>query len=367
MAKEKQEAQVSSSISRIYERLLQKREVEKEAKRAAKEARKAEEEEKEREAKEKAEKEGKEYDPKEEKYQAWKSILSEITGEDLEYVTKKKKKHEYSYKKWFDIDTEDVTKPKKKKKKNYAKEFESELKMLRATVAEQNKFTDDLQRRFQNALGPASKDAPVPNKSMVDLAAAINSGRSNSLGMIREIAAIKKSIADLSMKQAKLNSELSNGGNTTNEDSTDLTLMGSNVLSALMDGTVTPEDINNASNRVNQNESNNNYETTSISNPVQNMVNNNYVIQSNFDPNTWSGGPELVNDYSKYENVPHEVVVEMNDVTGHRRFVALESNTGNELVGCNIPTSNPNELKYNENKDTITGILGETYKVKHVA
>ena len=76
--------------------------------------------------------------------------------------------------------------------------------MLKNIVAEQNRFNADLQRRYSNAAGPNTRDAMPLNKNLVELAAVINSGRSNSLSLLREIGSIKKSISDLYMKQAKL-------------------------------------------------------------------------------------------------------------------------------------------------------------------
>jgi len=161
---------VRASVSSIYSELLNKRQAERE--------KKEEERRQKEEAKREEKQEGKDdkvikmtkKQRREAELDNWKEIVVGLTGDDLEYSDTKSKKKKY--KKW--IDDEDPNKvvdakKKKVKKKNYNKEFEPELNMLRTLVSEQNKFTADLQKRFQNAVGPANKDAMPPNKTMVCL------------------------------------------------------------------------------------------------------------------------------------------------------------------------------------------------------
>lgn len=343
----KEEAKISASVSSIYQRLLDKKEKDKaERKLAREERRRAEKEEAERVAKETN------MDPKEVRYKMWVEALEGITGEELEpdeKKKKKKKKRKLHYQAWASEDTI-LQKPKKKKNKNYAKEFDPELKMLRTEISNQNKFNADLQKRFNNALGPATKDAAAPNKSMVDLAAVINSGHSNALGMIREVASIKKTIADLKMKQKKLDSETNKNG-VNPEEANDLTLMGSSLMDSLFDRvSQVPQNLNSAPQQY----------SAPAPEPAPQIDN-----IPKFDPTTWEG-PTLTNNFASYETVPHEVFVEINDHTGDRRYVAIESNTGKEITGCNIPTNDPKTLRYNEKTDTVTGVFGEAFRVRHV-
>lgn len=338
-----QEELVSSSINSIYQHLIEK----KEQQRAEFEARKEEEEKKKEEEAQKTKEEKKK--AKEEKRKAWMSVLEEMTGQDMEYLGKKVKDRGNNYKHWFDIETEKTEVPKKRKKHNYSKEFEQELKMLRAAVSEQNKFTNDLHKRFQNALGPATKDGQVPSKTMVELAGAINAGRSNALGMIREIAAIKKAIADLRMKQQKIDYDTMKSQQGTT-DTTDLGLLGSSILSSM--DTYYPASIQTSPVPEGP------YSNTGVDQQSQLNI-------DKFDPAQWEG-PKLENDFVQYENIPHEVMVEMNDLTGFRRFMAVESSSGNEITGCNMPTTDPMTLKYDPRNDAVIGTFGESYKVKHV-
>ena len=177
--------EIRASVASIYSELLTKRKEEKEAKQ---EKKRQEEElrEQEKEANKKSENEPKltKKEKREAEFDNWKEIIIGLTGDDLEYSSTKKSKKKY--RKWIDDETESsilIPKTKKVKKKNYSKEFAPELQMLKNIVADQNKFTADLQKRFNTMAGPATKDAMPPNKTMVDLASVINAGRSNSLGV----------------------------------------------------------------------------------------------------------------------------------------------------------------------------------------
>ena len=376
------ENEVKNSVSSIYAALLSKRQAKKEMEEEQKrmDAELKEQEKLEKEANEpklsKKEKRQKELD-------AWKEIVIGLTGDDLEYSSKKKNKKKY--RKW--IDDDDINsvmnqKQKKPKKRNYNKEFEPELNMLRTLVAEQNRFTADLQKRFQNAAGPASKDAMMPNKTLVELASVIASGRNNSLGMLREIGGLKKTIAELYMKQKKLDSDLNGGAG--NFSSTDLGLLGSSIASSVFDdGFGTSVDIPPAQSSQ-MYSGGMGYATNPNFNP-QNIPSNNQasvyapqaqesassfsggsVIQAqSFDPSTWEG-PDIGNSYSSYESVPHTIVVEKNRANGNMRFVAIKDEDGSEFVGCPVPTSDPSKLKVNETDMVVKGEFDEVYKLVYV-
>jgi len=349
---------VEKSIGSLYAKLLAKRKAEKEEKAAKKEEEKAlrKQEEEEKYTKEDGTKMSKK-EKAERDLDNWKEVVIGLTGEDLEYTSKKKNKKKY--RKW--IDDEELNaildqKKKKVKKKNYNKEFEPELNMLKNLVADQNKFTADLQKRFNFAAGPAAKDGLAPNKTLVELANVISSGRSNSLGVLREIGAIKKTIAELYMKQKKLDSDLSGSSSI---DSTDLGLMGSSLASSIfntptMDYNPQPTTaVNPPNNMMSQ------YASTAVPNnpPVQQY--------QEFDPASWGGVP-LTNDYTKFESIPHEIVVEKNVNTGSMRFKAVRSDDGSELVGCPVPTSDLSRLSINEQDKTVKGQFDEIYKLELV-
>lgn len=364
---------VRTSVASLYSQLLNKRQEEKEAKR---EKRRQEEELREQEKQErkqnkddiklsKEERRAKELDN-------WKGVIIDLTGDDLEYSDDKKSKKK-KYRKWIDDDNENTVmnaKPKKVKKRNYNKEFAPELQMLKNIVADQNKFNADLQKRFNTAAGPATKDAMPPNKTMVELAGVINAGRSNSLGVLKEIGNLKKVIADLYFKQRK--EDMENGGASMGP--VDMALMGSNIASSLFsDDLMTPIQQNNNPSYggitpVNTVSTPIVTETAPVQNtsPVQTPVQTSIpTLQiESFDPATWDCDDIKVNDSVQFETIPHSVVVEMNQSTGDMRFKAISDNTGEELVGCPVPTYDPKNLKINEKDLTAKGQFDESYKLE---
>lgn len=365
--------EVRASVASIYSDLLSKRREEREAK----EEKKRQEEELRRQEKE-ARKEDDKNDSKLSKKERekkeldnWKQVIVGLTGEDLEYSSTKKSKKKY--RKWIDDEGESsilTPKPKKHKKKNYNKEFAPELQMLRSIVADQNKFTADLQKRFNAMAGPATKDAMPMNKTMVDLASVINAGRSNSLGMMNAIGNVKKTIADLYFKQLK--EEGANAGASMMP--TDIALMGSSIASSLFGDEpmmpVAPAQSYSAPTATPQ------YSSSPVSSgPIQ-AVAKAYPSETpgpvitapqiaEFDPASWDGPDSLkVNESVKYETIPHTVVVEMNRDSGNLRFKAIHNDTGEELPNCPIPTYDPRNLKINEKDHIAKGQFDETYKLE---
>lgn len=293
--------EIKNSIDDIYTRILNK-------KREKKEAKYTEniKEEKDEPKVDKAKR-------KENSINAWKDVVSDLMGEDFEYEKPKKSKNRY--KKWITSDDEEnselTKKPNKKKKRNYNKEFEPELNMLKNALTDQNKFTNDLVKRFQVAAGPANKDGQM-NKTLVDLAATINASRGNSLGLLREIGSIKKTVAELYMKQKKLDSELGGGS----IESQDVALMGSSIASSMF----APSTLHTSDNNDNN-----------ISAPPQK------VNISSFDPDTWSDNIPI-DDHTKFETVPHKVVVEWHKDKDIARFKAIDPSSGEEIEEYPVPT-----------------------------
>ena len=328
------EQEVKKSISSIYASLLQKREEKRERKAEKKRLKKEEESLEERESSEETPMTKKE--KRQAKIDAWKEVIIGLTGDDLDYVAPKKSKKKY--RKWIDDEMENTIlseKPKKKKKRNYRKEFEPEINMLKNIVAEQNKFTVDLQKRYQHAAGPNTRDSMPLNKTLVELASVINASRSNSLGLLREIGNIKKTIADLYMKQFKLDQDSKGEG----FDSQDLGLMGSSIASSLfgdngpsavssslaapiVPGTVAATLIPNAP----------------IS-PATNVTASTatQMVFPKFDPATWDGDG-ISSGNAKFEAIPHTVVVEVHQDSQKARFKAVRNDNGEELMGAPVPT-----------------------------
>lgn len=351
------------SVASIYSDLLEKRRLEREAKA---EKKRLEQEEKEKEAASK-DNEGKKSkkEKREEAIDNWKEVIVGLTGDDLEYSSSKKEKKKY--RKWIDDEEGNnvilTAKPKKVKKQNYQKQFDPELQMLKSIVADQNRFTADLQKRFNIAAGPATKDAQLPNKTLVELASVINAGRANSLGVLREVGNLKKTIADLYMKQKKMDAEAGGAGFNT----TDIGLMGSSIASNILGDNPLTSSIPNQNYTAQSSnyQSASTHESSNIQPPVSSpMTYQNEIRIEAFDPSTW-GGPELPEtSMAKFEHIPHEVVVELNKSTNETRFKAIRTDNGSEIPDYPIPTSDISKLVINERDNTVKGEFDETYKLK---
>lgn len=318
-----QSEKVSNSVAEIYANLIAKRE---EAKKKRAERMEEEvEQSTENESDELSSEEDGKIKPmtKEEKraasFDKWKDVMVNLTGEDIEYLRPSKKTKKY--KKWIDED-EDLNqiatkKAKKAKRKNYNKEFEHELNMLKTILTDQNKFSVDLAKRYQIMVGPNNRDAAPLSKNAIELAAVINASRGNSLSFLREIGGIKKSIADLTMKDKKLIAELS--GHTSGADDRDLGMMGSNIMSSIFGApTASSTTINN--------------DASSPSAPPQSAADNVLNIDENFNPDNFQiPGFEESNSFIKYENVPKKTIVQFDNESGKHRYKTINTVTNEEI------------------------------------
>lgn len=361
---EKMQENMQASVHSIYSQLLAKRQQERDERKARREAERIEDEE--RHTKEDGTKMTKK-EKREAEAENWREVITSLTGDDLEYKSKKKNKKKY--RKWIDDDNPNTVlaaKPKKIKKKNYNKEFEADLNMLRTFVSEQNKFNADLWKRWNLLMGPAAKDGQVPTKTMIDMAAALNAGRSNSLSMLNSITNIKKTIADLTMKQKKLDSEL---GGTGVADTTDLALIGSSIGASMLgdNAAIMPmqnpyQESNNIMQPMSQQVPSQPQPQTSIS--VASATPAPTVQVEAFDPSSWGGVASVSS--TMYEAIPHSIVVEKSNSSGAMRFKAIRNDNGEELVGCPVPTSDISKLAINEKDGFVKGQFDEVYKIQEV-
>ncbi|MCM1439516.1 MAG: hypothetical protein NC131_10010 [Roseburia sp.] len=374
------ESDVRGSVSTLYADILNQR-------KAARAERQSEEE-KEREARKAAKKAAKvdengqkisKKERREAEFNQWSEVIVGLTGDDLDYSSPKKKGKKKKYTKWIGDEETQPLKPKNKKpkKKNYRREFAPELNMLRTMLADQNRFGTELQRRFQIAAGPASKDGMPLNKTLVDLAAAVNTARGNSLSYLNAISNIKKTVADLYMKQAKMDADGGSVGTPT-----DPALVGSSIAASLLGDNpylpvapgapilTQPGPAAVAASTPPTVPAPNPYQATSVpastgapqavSTPVG--ADGTEPIED-FDPESWEGEglnltPEIIS-----EKTPHTFMLEWNKATDARRFVAVDDATGKIMPDCPVPTSDPYRLKINEKDLTVKGEFDESFKV----
>lgn len=248
---------------------------------------------------------------------AWKDVISSITGDDLDYVPPKKKKNKY--KKWIGEDDTGnsmlVDKPKRKKKVNYNKEFEYELNMLKNIVSAQNKFADDLEKRFRNMAGPNTKDSAPLNKTAVDLASSVTASRNGALSVIKEITGVKKTIAELTMKDKKLEQD-GHGSSVTNMQ--DLDLLGSSIASRLE-----PAPIKKPSVSIYNDDT-----PSEIDNNVYDEIDNSVDIIDDIE----------ISPFAKFDRVPTKTIVEYTPSESKYRFKTINNTTGEEIVDYPNPT-----------------------------
>jgi len=124
---------------------------------------------------------------------------------------------------------------KKKKKKNketgvisHKKDFDTELALLKSLQSEHAKFLDSLRKRY-NQMEETKSTARGIGKFTTDLITNITSGTTTSLQIIKEIAALKKSVADLDFRERK------EFGQDKNSEQTNLTNYASTYLKQVMD------------------------------------------------------------------------------------------------------------------------------------
>ena len=310
---------LKESITDIYERVRQKQKMEKQAR--------------EQEFSKQQEENTKEDEisplTKEEKVRAnltaLESIAMEITGEDLEFGKKKEKKKK-KYKKWITsddpVDENNIqVKQLKKKKKNYNKEFEPVIARLKNLLLEQGKMKSDLIKRFGIFAGPTTKDGQM-NKTLVDLASVINAIGANELSTMKEIGQVKKTIAELYIKQQQI--EAKNG---VASEGNDMTLLGSDIASSIIN-----QQMFNATKPNMQQAAQQMFQQAN-----QPQTQNEIQAIPDFDPETWSQD-DLVNEHTKYESIPHDIVVEFDKGNNRHRFKAVNKETREEIVGFPVPS-----------------------------
>jgi hypothetical protein len=143
-----------------------------------------------------------------------KPARSNITRNDCENLMdeifnfgKEKSKQRSAFDDIYDKDYKKKKKAKKKKSKktkytNFRAMFERDLSQLNALVAQQHKFTDDLQKKYEESQKTKSSYRGI-TKFETDLIQNITSARTLELHTLDRIANTKKAIADLNAREKK--------------------------------------------------------------------------------------------------------------------------------------------------------------------
>ena len=239
---------------------------------------------------------------------------------------------------------EELISGKKKKKKkegkkdeiDYKKEFEPESFLYKNLLVEQTRFTEALQKEYDNIKSMKST-ARGSSKQITDLISNITNARSLSMQLIDKQVNIKKQVAELSMKQKK---EL-NGG----IDGEDLSSFGANYLKNLLNNRAVLYDNGNGTPEVSE------YSEDEMFNNISNILDNDENAKR--DDET-----EL---YLKYENrnVTVYVYIENDDVENYQ-FIAKDEN-GDEIFDYPLP--NHTSIGVNRSTNIATDVYGKKYPI----
>lgn len=235
-------------------------------------------------------------------------------------------------------------KKKKKKEKNkdeltdYNKEFETEAALLRNLMIDQSHFVESLQRQYDFLSSNKSSSRGV-NKNLTDLISNITAGRSLTSQLVDKQISLKKTIADLSMKEKK---ELR--GNSL-ADGENLADFASSYLKHMINER--QRYINGGSSDIGE------YNIDEMSD----IVTDNLMSDDQYEER-----PEEVEKYLKYENDNIEVFVyvNQNDPEDYE-YVALNGD-GEEVIDYPLPLKNT--LSLNRSTNIATDAFGQKYNIR---
>ena len=235
---------------------------------------------------------------------------------------------------------------KKKKKKNkekneptdYKKEFETETALLKNLMIEQARFVDSLQKEYDFLKSSKSSSRGI-NKNMTDLIANITSGRTLTTHLVEKQIALKKSIAELSMKERKelFSSGIADGENLGDFASMYLKQLINERQQFLTGGSTDVGD----------------YNITEMAD----ILNDNLNADGGYEDR-----PEEVEKYLEYEDrdVTVWAFVNQNDAEDYE-FVALDAD-GEEIEDYPLPYKN--KLSLNRSTNIATDTFGQKYPIR---
>lgn len=233
-------------------------------------------------------------------------------------------------------------KKKKKKKKSqqsdlvdYRKEFEPEMTLYKNLLSAQNKFTESLQREYDQIKGVKSSSRGIP-KQISDLVENITQARSLSMQLVDKNVNAKKLIAELNFKQKKEfgSGALGEGENMADYASTYLKQMLNerhNIVSSTGEALVSD------------------YDDDEMLDEISSM----------FDED--DERPEEVDKYLKYEkdNIDIYVVITDNDIENYE-FLAKSKN--GEIID-DYPMPNHTSISVNRSTNIATDTYGKKYSI----
>ena len=239
----------------------------------------------------------------------------------------------------------DGSKKKKKKKKNkdgpkdHTEDFEKEVALLQDILKDQAKLSDSLQERY-DILNRQKSSARGVGKFTTDLISTLNTSRSLCKDIVKELANIKKTTAELNMKERE------KFGKLEASDSEDMNNFASSYLKKIMgvnadlsggSGDFEIDDVNDAE--------------EFFSDLEFNMKSSENFVDRSSD----------ATKYLKYENQKVEIKVIYDEDSDTKEFIA-ETEDGDILEDYPLP-STANTLSINRSTGIATDKYGQKYKV----
>lgn len=249
---------------------------------------------------------------------------------------------------WKHIDDGSGKKKKKKKKKgeltDYNEEFETELRLLRNLLMDQNRFTESLQAKY-NTMESQKGTARGVTKFTTDLIESITQARSLSMQLVDKTISAKKTIADLTMKEKEKFAKKGEGGD-------DMAAYASQYLKKMIAE-------RGAINEFSKGEvSIQDYDDQNVEDLFTDIDNS---IVGNTDPNSPDYRSPETDKYLKYEqsNVKIYAYINEDDISDYD-FVAEDEN-GDIVEDYPLPLKT--KLSVNRSTMIATDVYGEKYKI----
>lgn len=239
----------------------------------------------------------------------------------------------------FDMDDEGGKKKKKKKHKDdktidYKKEFEQEMALYRNLLIDQNKFTDSLQKEY-DAISSRKSSARGTSKAITDLVQNITSARQLSMQLVEKNVNIKKTIADLNMKERKENKE-QNGDNSMSDFASSYLRQIVNERQSIVNPQVAGD--------------------TEIVDFSEDQISN-FLSDSLSDVDR----SEEVDLYLKYENQNVKIYVVMNPNDSEDYYFLAKDENGVEIEDYPLPDHT--KMSINRSTEIATDVYGEKYHI----
>ena len=233
-------------------------------------------------------------------------------------------------------------KKKKKKKedgpKDHTEDFEKEITLLQDILRDQTKLSNSLQEKF-DALNRQKSSARGVGKFTTDLISTLNTSRSLCKDIVKEIANIKKSTADLNMKERE------KFGKLAEMSDEDVGNFAASYLKKIMG--VNPDLGGNFGESI-----------------IDDVDDDSFFTEMDINMRSSEDFTERSDDakkYIKYENQKVEVKVIYDEETDTKVFIA-ENENGDILDDYPLP-STASSLSINRSTGIATDKFGQKFKV----